>query len=57
MGEGYLNPLKNVGKLHPIKTGKLFYNRFNGILQISPIRRRVKLLFDSINSVNNCLNG
>lgn len=47
----------NVGKLHPMKVGKLFFNKFNGILRIDPIGVRVKVTFDSIISANICLSS
>lgn len=48
---------KNVAKLHPMKVGKLFFNKFNGILCIHPIGMRVKVTFDSIISANICLSS
>ncbi|XP_050547326.1 uncharacterized protein LOC126909010 [Daktulosphaira vitifoliae] len=48
---------QNIGKLHPLKIGKLFHNKFGGIKQITPIGSRVKILFDSIKSANACLNS
>jgi hypothetical protein len=47
----------NIGKLHPMKVGKLFFNKFNGILRIDPIGVSVKVTFDSINSANICLSS
>ncbi|KAL4103454.1 hypothetical protein QTP88_018831 [Uroleucon formosanum] len=32
----------NVGKLHPMKVGNLYFNKFNGILRIDPIANDVK---------------
>lgn len=45
----------NIGKLHPMKVGKLFFNKFSGVLRIEPIGVRVKVTFDSIVSANTCL--
>lgn len=44
-----LNNRNNIDKLHPLNTGKLFHNKFNGTVQINPIGSKVKLLFDSVN--------
>lgn len=40
-----------------MKVGKLFFNKFNGILRIDPIGVRVKVTFDSIISANICLSS
>jgi len=45
----------SIGKLHPMKVGKLFFNKFKGIQRIDPIGPWVKVTFDTIHSVNYCL--
>jgi len=47
----------NIGKLHPMKVDKLFFNNFQDIRRIDPIESRVKVTFDAIHFVNYCLSS
>lgn len=48
----------NIGRLHPVKLGKMFIKNFNGVINIGPIgSHRVKITFNSLQNANACLNS
>ncbi|KAL4084787.1 hypothetical protein QTP88_027690 [Uroleucon formosanum] len=63
--DSYLGPLyvtidtidKNLhlGKLHPMKIGKLIHGKVTGVTEIKSLGARVRLTFDNVTNANTCL--
>jgi len=48
----FIDPSMNLGKLHPIKNGKLFFKIFIVIETISSVGSRIKIVFNSVTNTN-----
>jgi hypothetical protein len=44
-----------LGKLHPMKIGKLIHGKVIGVTEIKALGARVRLTFDSVTNANTCL--